>query len=53
MELADREILLSSMKWPAEVQKMCLQCNIAMRRRFSWFCRKECEDAYVEEHNEQ
>ena len=45
----ERETLLASMDWPAEPQEMCLQCGIKQRNAFSWFCRIECEDAYIEE----
>lgn len=48
MPNTDREKQLSSMTWPAKPQAICLHCRIAERRRFSWFCRIECEDAYIE-----
>ena len=27
---------------------LCLMCRIGKARRHSWFCRKECEVAFVE-----
>jgi len=49
---SEREKKLSSMTWPKESMRMCLHCGIAKPRRHSWFCRVECEDAYVKENNE-
>lgn len=44
----ERETLLMSMDWPSQPQPLCLHCGIKERKRHSWFCRIECEDAYVE-----
>ena len=42
MELTDKRIV-----WPDRPTKHCLFCGIAKRRRFSWFCRDECEKAWL------
>lgn len=30
---------------------LCLECGVMERMRCSWFCRVECEDAYIRVHN--
>ncbi len=35
------------LKWPDQPREKCLHCEIVKPRRHSWFCRPECEDAYL------
>ena len=41
--------------WPDETRKdgKCLQCKIAFRKRFSWFCSKICEHYYTVAHKDE
>ena len=32
----------------ADKDNLCLVCKIKTRNRHSWFCRKECEDVFIE-----
>ena len=50
--MTEREKLLESMIWPnkPEPNDGCLYCHIAKRKRFSWFCRIECENEYIKEY---
>ncbi len=47
-----RDKKMKSMTWPDKPtgDDMCLYCGIVKRIRHSWFCRRVCEDVYIEEY---